>query len=319
MKEILLRRTYCDILQGYSLDQKSGLFIKHLTNLDQADFDYIYYLTYQSLKEEGVQTEEELKELLENIGEWTKDNEKEIVYLKDYISRLKETKAKLMRKTDKDEVDKELAEYEKKLNELENKKYNLFSQSCESFAASKQSNAYIVGSIYKDKEMNIRYLTNEEFNEIDDEEFGKLIEIYNRGLSNVNESKIKNLACNVMFQQPFRLVESLYDFFGKPVASLTFYQILLGAYGRTFKSIFENHEIPEKISDNPDEVLEYVTVSKEIKNKIENRPNNTNMVGFSSEDYERLGMKKPDNIAEVFEQKGTLSKEEIIKMKSEKF
>jgi hypothetical protein len=317
MKEIELRRTYCDILQGYSLDQKSGLYVKHLTNMDQAEFDHVYYEEYETLRKDGTPTEKELKELLQEIGEWTEENEREILELKDYSGRLANTKAKLFRKVDKEQIEVEERPVLEKLNNLENKKAVLLSQTCEAYAAAKQSNTYIVSSIFTDKEMKFQALNKETFNEMTDSELGRFVDVYNRALSSVTEERIKNLSISQIFQQPFNLVETLNDFFGVPVAKLTFYQILLGAYGRTFKAIFKENEIPESIRDKPDEIIEYVTSTREMKSRIENKPKNTSLVGVSSDEYEKLGIVKPSNVAEAMERKGDrLTQEEILRAKS---
>lgn len=317
MNEIILRRTYCDILQGYSLDTKSGLFIRHLNNLNQSEFDYIYHQEYEKLKKEGIPTEDELLILLDEIGEWTKEDEKELVEIDDYLAQLYTTKKKFFRDVDKREAQKEIDEWEKKRAKKSQIKTNLLSQTCEKYASNKQYTAYVTGSIYEDDKLTKRKFSQKDVDMMSDDELDFYTKIYSDTLEFVSGEKIKKLALSQMFQQAFRLCNGVYEFFGIPAAHLTFYQTILGTYGNVFKKILEENDIPDKIIEDPDLVLDFVNANKEVQNKMANKPRNTNLVGVSSEEYEKLGLAKPKTVVEEFSSRdGKLTKQEIIKLKT---
>ena len=63
--------------------------------------------------------------------------------------------------------------------------------------------------------------------------------------------------------------DNVFNFYGKPVITLTFYKIEIYSYGRYFKSLIQTSEdkIPDHIVEDPDKLIEWAQASKNVKDE----------------------------------------------------
>ena len=123
------------------------------------------------------------------------------------------------------------------------------------------------------------------------------------------------------FLNIFRLAgDSIYEFYGKPIVDLSFYQINLVSYGRYFINVLSEmkDKIPENIMSDPDKIIEYVELNKNYERINPNKKESGAgaVVGGNKQDLEILGMKPMagDALSRKMKEKGHLGKEELLEM-----
>jgi hypothetical protein len=93
-------------------------------------------------------------------------------------------------------------------------------------------------------------------------------------------------------------------------------------YTRIFKNIFDTNEnIPDNIKRDPAKLLEFGSSSKEERDKAKNKLSEGDagtIVGAKDEDYEFLGVEKPQRGVDLHEEAkkkgGTLNMEDLMKL-----
>jgi hypothetical protein len=112
------------------------------------------------------------------------------------------------------------------------------------------------------------------------------------------------------------------DFFGKPVVSLTNFQLNLILYTRVFKNIFDQHQdIPEHITKNPKQLLDFAS-SSETRQKAKERidkagDGGAGVIGATKQDLNNLGVEQADTSAtnlhdEAKKKGGSLSMKDLM-------
>src|SRR5437660_39915 len=106
-QERLLRKTYGEILNGYSIlrYKNKNVYIKHLTPLDQLNIDYLYANYFKLAINKGYNSRQDRIEQLKKDGIWSEEeNEKVIEALKESIKSLYLAKRKTFRQSDFDNI-----------------------------------------------------------------------------------------------------------------------------------------------------------------------------------------------------------------------
>src|SRR5882724_5663291 len=106
-QERLLRQTYGEILNGYSILKYNNkdVYIKHLTPLDQLNADYLHSNYFKHAIQKGYSSLEDRIAQLKIDGLWSKEhNETVIETLKESIKSLYLAKRKAFRQSDFDNI-----------------------------------------------------------------------------------------------------------------------------------------------------------------------------------------------------------------------
>lgn len=257
-----------DIINGCSQYkiESGNIYFKHL-DISQYQANISYYIkTLQDIESEGILSEEEQVENACKEGFWSKQQQNQIVSTKKSISRLKETKKKLLYQSDKKRIEEQIAEQKKILFELEEKKRTFLFLTSEQVAAKKSTDFYIKNFVYKDSSFSNKLFNSEEDFEFADDFFIESISVcYNKYLEKTNIFFIKKLALCSDFQNLLFVSDTPIDIFGKPMVNLTRNQIDLLIWGKYFKNIMQNvtKEIPEGLTNDPDKFLEWIDSLKD--------------------------------------------------------
>ncbi len=183
-------------------------------------------------------------------------------------------------------VTAQIKEIQVEIKALEDKKGGLFGLTVESYCQKKLNELYIFNSFYKDKKTEIPLYSEEDFDFLDQEELQSLVSLYHAATIDINSQNIKKIALLPFFQNYYGLCEdNLSDFFGMPVARLSFFQNELGSYGRYFKSILSSSERPPAdVAADPEKLIDWYNATKGTGSVI-NKNNNDNvvLVGASAE------------------------------------
>lgn len=260
MKEQFLRKLYADIIQGYTRARynNSYIYFKHIDPFVQGLIDEKYlYLYDRAIAASFIPESEKLKEL-EKSGEWTKTDDDWISNQEYFLENLYKSRAKPAYISHGEILDKQIKEAETALNEKLFKKKQLLFNTADVWAESKIAEYYIYYSLFADEGLKIPLFAEEDFRKMDEDDLAELVELYNKNINIINENCIKHVALSAYTQGIFHnCFENFYDFLGKPLASITFYQGKLIFYAAYFKKILSSKNLPFGIKNDPDKLIDW--------------------------------------------------------------
>jgi len=325
-----LRLLFIDILKGYSLSyyKDNKLYFKHNTSFDSGEIDHLKQEFIEKAKKNGLPTEDQKEEylILENI--WSKENNEKIKKLKSDISTLKQTKSKLFKSDDINELNKQIDDKKLELINLTVERKELLGFTVEDYANKKINEYYMFNSLFKDKDLKDRYFSEQEFDELENKEISEVLSIYNDINKNFVENNLKKIALSSYYLSLFNLCdENAYNLYGKPIIYLTFYQMEVFGYARYFKNALSEakHKPSDEYYENPDKLIEWLESSKNVEEVLTKSENNlsktegaiaTSIVGAKKEDLAKIG-KDENSISlhkEAQKKGGVLSMEDLMKM-----
>lgn len=325
-----LRLLFTDILKGYSLFYYKGnkLYFKHNNSFDSGEIEHLKQEFLEKAKKNGLPTEDQKEEylILENL--WSKENNEKIKKLKSDISTLKQTKSKLFKSDDINELNKQIDTKTLELINLTTERKDLLGFTVEDYANKKINEYYMFNSLFKDKDLKDRYFSEQEFDELENQEISGILNIYNNINKNFIETNLKKIALSSYYLNLFNLCdENAYNLYGKPIIYLTFYQMEIFGYARYFKNALSEakHKPSDEYYENPDKLIEWLESSKNVEEVLTKSENNlsktegaiaTSIVGAKKEDLAKIG--KDENSVSLHKEAqkkgGVLSMEDLMKM-----
>jgi hypothetical protein len=318
------RKTFRDIVRGYSATeyQDNLVFIRHLTPHDQVELEDITDLYKSKAQSRGLPTEEETLLMLKEEETWTDEDEGFIFKKKEFIDRLLEGKKKLVLKSAQDKQNALIDRERALLQTKEKEKSDLLGNTCERYAEQRTHDFYILRSFYKDKSMSTPLYTEQQYDDLTQAQVSYLITTYNKIFNSFSEDGIQYLILEEFYSPYLSFAEDSMQFYGKPFCELTYNQVRMIVYTRIFKNIFDNNSnIPEKIRKDPKALLDYGSVSDEEKEKMKDKfesSDGATIVGAKQEDYEYLGIKRPQHGVSLHDQAkkkgGKLSMKDMMKL-----
>jgi hypothetical protein len=215
---------------------------------------------------------------------------------------------------DKKIVDKEIKIYEERLFNLQIEKNKLIGKTAESFADKKVNEYYLFLSLFKDNKLTEKYFTNEDFNDLSEFELNQLLMAYNKRMELFNNISFKKISLWPNFINLLDLcADNAYQFFGRPIIELTFYQIQVFSSGKNYKNILNNSKIQPPIEVMNDSEKLYLWFEKNSNNEglinnttIEEGPDQKVITAVSS----AVGASKSELAAQGFD---TSSQDKISK------
>jgi hypothetical protein len=321
-EERVLRKTYSEIISGYSMLRQGGdiIYIKHPSPLTNLEIDFLYIDFFEEAKRRGIHTENDRLKILERDGLWGKKDADEVTSLENQIKdqyALKRKSYKLSEiRSIKEDIDKNV----EKLTILLNKREGLIGITAEKYAKRNIDTHYIFLSFFKDRELKIPFFTKESFDELDREEVAALFESYGKANQSLGDDGIKKIAISEFFLNSYYLADNIHSFFGKPIAELTFHQTRLCAYGNFFKKILSSDPAPpDEVSKDPDKLEDWYNGRSNVEDalsKMGEDADPSTLVGLTNEDRKFLGYEevKPASRNDMFNGRAELSMEEIMKL-----
>jgi 3-methyladenine DNA glycosylase AlkC len=237
------RRTYKDVLNGYSIVNfgEDTLFVKHLSDFDHGTIQEYKKTCYSVAQKKGVLTRKEKVDSLIEQELWSEDKEERVSRLREEACTLTTTKGKLVLKKQIKVIQERLSKLEKETSELTREKDELLGITCESYSETKANERYVYHCLYKDEELKERYLSEEEFDELESISLSLLIVKNNEKLSELSRENIERIAACPFFLNSLMISNGdPMVFFGKPVIHLTNFQQALFSTGQRYKSVIEN-------------------------------------------------------------------------------
>lgn len=302
-----LRRAFNDVTVGYSRTTLMGktAYIKHLSYADQVENDLKRDEYYNEAREQGLSTADQKLATLIEGGQWSPAKEKEIAASKAYIIDLIEGKRKMMNMPSMVEsYNGKIKAEEKVYAERVVAKQVLLGLTCESYADRQLNDWYIYTNLFADKALMTPFFTENEFDYLTEPEMDVVGKTYNVAMEGCGEAALKKLTIQPFFQNYFGLVgDNLGQFFGKPIAQLTFFQIRLLSLGAHFRHIFSSHDtskFPANVREDPDLLTDYANAARKGKEEMEKQgayDDDAIVIGAKKEDSDVLGVKTNPGLA----------------------
>lgn len=322
----LLDNIFKEIKQGFSQINFGGtlFYIKHSGQKEIEFLNLEYEKFFDKSTSQGVMTEKELANLLDEEGVWTKEEERDLIEKEIELNNLKKTLGILFLEKEINPIKKRIKELAEKVEDLKERKEPLFKNSAEKYASKKSNEKFILNSLYKDKELTQSMFNDEEADELSQIEISEIYENYNESLKKFSEKNLKQLSVEGVFTGILSLFgEDVSNFFKVHHLDLSYYQINLLNYGKLFSNIFENKEIPADIRDNAQKILDFLKESKDKKKKLQqvseksSQSDGFSYVGASKSDLKKMGVDftGTKNISQIADEKGgELNMEDFMKM-----
>lgn len=327
----IIRCGFNEIIAGYSPVRHNDncLYIKHFGSRDQLEVDQVYQTHFQKIVARGVPTSEERAKQLSDSNLWTDQNERDLDLKQVEINNLKQGKKLLFIKSQIDQQQADIERAEAELLQILIEKNSLFGKTAEFFANKRVSDYCIVKSLFRDAACTKFYIEGDNVFDLDDETLEALTQVYNQAVVKFEETNIKRIALSPLFQNYYFLAKSVYEFYGRAITDLTFYQVQLATFGDYYKQILYGNESPppQELMSDPDKLDDWIHGSGHAKKVMESVIGNnsdgegktfTTLVGAKQEDLKYLGLHKDEETVslqeEVQKAGGHMTMEQIMKM-----
>lgn len=317
-----LKLLFSDILKGFCIIgyQNKQVKIKHLTYFDIADFDIKYQEYFEEAKRGGAPTIEDREQYLIEEGSWSIDKNNQIRDNLLFITNMKETKTKLFRQAEIEQINRTIKETEEKVKTLENERTQLLQFTAESFANKKITEYQIFKSFILD---DSAFFTQDEFDALTDIELADIVNLYNDKFIYFNERNFKRIALSSFFLNSFYLCkDNPFIFYGKPIVQLTMFQVEIFGHATFFKHILSNSDIkpPNYIMEDPQLLIDWHQGLRSVKEQhLDKGRKAEDLVGLNNKDREMYGI-NPSNdphsklIAAAQKKGAPLTAQEIMRL-----
>ena len=322
-----LKLVFSEIVEGYSLT-RSELFgdlkIKHINNYDSAKTDIKNNYYFEKAVSQGLPKREEKLEYLIKEKLWDPEKDKEADRLKEMLKGMNRTKSKLFLQAQIDAIKKDIADNEIKLSNILAEKESVIGFTAEEYA-NRRINEYYMHISVLDEEGKQLFGENE-FDELEQDQVNDIMRVYEKNNRKFKAEILKKISLADFFTNIFYLCEdNVFNFYGKPVIDLTFYQIEIYSYGRYFKSIIQNSEekIPDHIVEDPDKLIEWAESSKNVKEVLEKSSGDaesgaSSIMGATKQDLAKAGIDENQDVIDLSqkaqEKGGRLTMEDMMKL-----
>lgn len=164
----------------------------------------------------------------------------------------------------------------------------------EKFAGKKINEIYLKYTIFEDKLFQKTIYTEEVLENITENNLYRAISCYNRCIEKISNKNIKKLAICSFFQNAFFLCDdNIFDFYGKPICYLTYYQVELANVAKYFKYILTSSDVtpPEDVLNNPEKLEDWHHSVKNVEKIINKHEGGaTSIMGATADDLKRIGL-----------------------------
>ena len=326
-----LKLVFSEIVEGYSLT-RSELFgdlkIKHINNYDSAKTDIKNNYYFEKAVSQGLPKREEKLEYLIKEKLWDPEKDKEADRLKEMLKGMNRTKSKLFLQAQIDAIKKDIVDNEIKLSNILAEKESVIGFTAEEYA-NRRINEYYMHISILDEEGKQLFGENE-FDELEQDQVNDIMQVYEKNNRKFKAEILKKISLADFFTNIFYLCEdNVFNFYGKPVIDLTFYQIEIYSYGRYFKSIIQNSEekIPDHIVEDPDKLIEWAESSKNVKEVLEKTSGDaesgaSSIMGATKQDLAKAGIDENQDVIDLSqkaqEKGGRLTMEDMMKLQGVK-
>lgn len=289
------RALFSRIIKGYSETEYKGeqIFVKHFTESDVGLMSEKQNFFFENAQKQGLPTEKEKLELLNEQDIWTDKDEEDFKNIQDEIRNQEQTQKNLFIKSQKQILKSKILVNKKKLTEKYKERVETLDLTCEEYSQRKSHEETVYYALYKDSSFKNKFLSREEFEEMPQIELHLLMGIHASSIQDIMHDNIKRICVLGFFLNTFFICnDDPLIFYGKPVIDLTIHQVNLFSTGKYFKSMMTKSEAQPPETDDIDELIEWYESSmskEELAKKIEGKDSDSaTLVGATKEDMKGI-------------------------------
>lgn len=325
-------RIYNEIACGFSKKTINGVdyFFKHPSQAEHFSIYDRYDVIYKDAKNRGLETEAEKLERAIAEGWWSSQNEVTIDFLKKTVKNLYKTKEKLLYKSQKEDIQKQIVRNERVLLTYHKQRNEVVGYTLEKYANDKFYDETILKLTYKNEGLTERVFESEnDYYYLSEDVVEDIRTGFNGHISRLSLENIRLVSACMFFQNLIYITDCIpMNFWGKATALCTKYQIDLLIYGKMFKNIIQNSAeggkpINDEILSDPERLVSWVDSqssgsSAKSKQNLKNSSTRvTGHVGATQSDLRDLGVKVEKiggkSLLQLAEESGgTLEKSEYL-------
>ena len=310
-----------EIFDGYTDVTFKGktVYIKHFSIRDQR-YIHRFYNKYKSIAEsKGIPSEKEMLDSLREDGLWSDDDDRKIIDLEQELDGLRSTKRNSFLPSQKKNIQKTIETKQKELHFLFNKKAELVGKTSERYGSQRSNEEFIRYLIYADQQCSRHFFTDDEFANLSEEEVEFFVKENDYISRRLNENNIQHVVLRDFFNMYMSQTENVSAFYGKPIIELSVYQLKLAIYARIFFNIFQyNEDIPERMKQDPEAILDFVDrkKNKDSKNYVNTEKGASAVFGATKEDLEAIdpSARTISLSDEIAKSGGVMSMEQLIEL-----
>lgn len=282
-----------EIFDGYTDITFKGktVYIKHFSIRDQR-YIHRFYNKYKSIAEsKGIPSEKEMLDSLREDGLWSDDDDRKIIDLEQELDGLRSAKRNSFLPSQKKHIQETIETKQKELHFLFNKKAELVGKTSERYGSQRSNEEFIRYLIYADQQCSRHFFTDEQFANLSEEEVEFFVKENDYISRRLNENNIQHVVLRDFFNMYMSQTEDVSAFYGKPIIELSVYQLKLAIYARIFFNIFQyNEDIPERMKQDPEAILDFVDrkKNKDSKNYVNTEKGASAVFGATKEDLEAI-------------------------------
>ena len=236
-----LKLIYFEILDGNSFDSKVNFYIKHFSDRDSSlvlkkrEELFYYYLS------EGVPHELDLLKRAIDNGEWSQDQEDNILSLKYQISD-NESNIHNIIPQQRGGIEAAIQRTREQLAEASFERKQILGRSIEDLVDEDGNDYVIYISFFKDKELTKHIEpTYEDFQAYESEKINALNTALGFHYKRISEEKLKGVSCLPMFLNKLNFSkDNVSSFLGKPIINFTHNQHYIFSFGLRNLNIINN-------------------------------------------------------------------------------
>lgn len=257
MNDALSLELYSEICNGFSFSRKLNLHFKHFNTNDTIECEQAKQESIIRAKGCGALSKDEILKQASLDGKWSEQKDRSIKSIEEDYKRLSNSKTTPVSIDQLEALKEELKLIEVEWDNLINERHKLISFSAEVIGDRAYNDRRVFKSWYRDKNLTEPAFTLEDFLYLDDDYFSLVCRETTILLDKFNYKSISEVCISDFFQRRFSLSKNLYDFFGKPVYSLTDNQVTLLKLGEKYNTMLsELDDLPDEYF-NPEGIEDY--------------------------------------------------------------
>ena len=314
-----------EIFDGYSRFDFKGqtVFLRHFNFKDQKVLNDCFEKHKKKALDKGIQEEKDILDRLKKDGTWADEDDLKVKELESYIDSLEKTKSKIAIPSQKAAHQKTIDGEKVKLFELKSERQQLVGKTATEYANNRANEDFLQNLLYKDRLLTVPFFCDEDFGELDGNELSELMNAYYKIVNKFEDLELQKAVLQDCFSLYLAHCEKPWDLFGKPIISLSVYQLKLIAYGRMFLNIFQNvDKIPDSIRKDPDALISFAESSRNKEKLTSKMKDNsaTAVFGATKEDLDFIDPEaKKLSLKDVLQQSGgQLNMEQMMEIMGEK-
>lgn len=194
-----VKNTYLEIIRGFSFDSEREIYVKHFTELEKIQVIRKRQEILDRTKSRGVKTERDALDYLISENLWSQGKEEEIASLELSVEDNTRQANNMVVPAQKNVILSLVQKDKDALAKIRNERASLTGLTAEKYADEKYINHYLYFSFFKDPDLKLKFFSEEEFSDLEEDEINDYFRIYSSVLAKFSEDNLKKISVSPFF------------------------------------------------------------------------------------------------------------------------